>query len=152
MSENELKTTEAVVPHKQAGKQSMIVILLALIVLLLIGVIALFLYQQNQNQKFQRLQAAMVHFDKLEKEEKLLVEQERLKSELARAEAARTAAVQQNTYNPCRHVYVGKVSKTTGWLKLSYTVMGYSAASGKASVRYNHDGSTSEIYCSQIPE
>lgn len=144
-------------PQIKRGQQPLVVMLLAVIALLLVGVIALFVYQQNQNQQFQRMQAASAYFDKIEQEEKAAAEQERLKAELARAEAARAetarqVAAQQNAYNPCKHVYVGKVAQTTGWLKLDYTVMGFSPSSGKASIRYKHDGNMSEISCSQIPD
>ena len=182
MSDSDIQKVEPTAKTRK-GNQTLVVILLFVIALLLVGVVGMFFYQQKQNQQFQRMQTAIAYFDKLEQEEKALKEQERIKAEqekirlaleeakaeakreakreaeraaAVRAEAARKSAAQQNTYNPCKHVYVGKVFERQQryfWTTVSFdwTVTGYSASSGKASVRKNQDGTTHEIYCSQIP-
>lgn len=183
MSDSDVQGIEPT-PQPRKGNQTLIIILLCVVTLLLAGLAVMFFYQHKQNLQFQRMQAATVYFDKLEQEEKALAEQERLKAEqeklllaleeakkeaeravaareeekaaAARAEAARQAAAQQSTYNPCEHVYEGKVFPVTtaslfGDITVDWTVVGYSSSSGRASVRNNDHGNTQEIYCSQIP-
>lgn len=141
--------------------------------------------QTQQLQRMQTAIAYFDKIEQEEKalaeQERLKAEQEKLKLALeeARAEAkreaektaaaleeqkaavreaaARKASAQQETYNPCEHVYVGKVYQVEqlslfgDTFHYDWTVLGFSSSSGKASVRSNETGSTDEIYCSQIP-
>lgn len=61
---------------------------------------------------------------------------------------------QQEKYDPCAHVYVGKVFKAENRLgmTLEYVVIGFSPQTGKATIRTTDSDYLQEISCSQIPQ